>query len=152
GGWLEGIPPARRDHYQRSPELPQRRSLTPLEKEGRLESPHSAVKTPLSASRPLGGARAAVRHAVEAVALSIGFYLLAVAIAAGLVALPFLEYHFFGRVEIRLIIFGVGTGVLILRSMLPQREKFVPPGPRLKVTDQPRLFDLVSSIASDAHQ
>jgi Zn-dependent protease with chaperone function len=84
---------------------------------------------------------------LAAIALSVGFYALAVGIAGTLIALPFVEYSFFNRMEIRLVIFGVGTGALILQSILPRREKFVVPGPELQPAEHPELADLVRDVA-----
>jgi heat shock protein HtpX len=69
-----------------------------------------------------------------------------------LIALPLIEYALMHRMEIRLVIFGVGTGLLILHAILPRRDRFIPPGPEVLPSDQPRLHELVASVARDCEQ
>src|ERR1041385_6669731 len=78
-------------------------------------------------------------RALVAVFLMIGFYLLALAIAGGLLFIPYAEWTVAGRLHIKLAL-ACGLGALvILWSILPRVDKFVPPGPRLLPDKFPRL-------------
>ena len=87
-----------------------------------------------------------------AVALMIGFYLLALAIAGGLLYIPYAELTYGHRLHFRLA-FGCIIGALaILWSVLPRRDKFKPPGPPLTREQQPRLFTEIESVARSVGQ
>ena len=91
-------------------------------------------------------------RALLALLLFVGFYVLAIAIAGVLVYLPYAEWHFGGRLHLRLALFAlVGAGI-ILWSLLPRFDKFVPPGPELTPQQHPRLFKLIGEVASATGQ
>lgn len=87
------------------------------------------------------------RRAVLAVALLIGFYVFAIAIAVGLLLIPWLEWRIAGRVEGRLGLFAIVGAVAILWSIVPRRDRFEEPGPRLLEPDHPRLFEVLRGVA-----
>jgi hypothetical protein len=70
-------------------------------------------------------------RALLALLLFVGFYVLALGIAGVLVYLPYAEWHFGGRLHVRLALFALGGAAIILWSLLPRFDKFVPPGPEL---------------------
>lgn len=91
-------------------------------------------------------------RAVLAVALMIGFYALALAIAGGLLFIPIAEIKYGRRIHAKLaILCVVGAGV-ILWSILPRRDKFTPPGPLLDPKKQPKLFEELRRIAQATGQ
>jgi len=92
------------------------------------------------------------QRALYAVLLMVGFYVLAIGIAGTLLYLPYAEWHFLGRVEIRLLIFCVGAALAILAAVAPRIDRFVAPGPELAPGDHPRLFSLVDRIATATAQ
>jgi len=92
------------------------------------------------------------RRAAYAVLLMAGFYLLAFGIAAVLLYLPYAEWHYVGRVEIRLAIFSLAAAFAILAAVMPRVDAFDPPGPELTPADHPRLFSLIGEVASATHQ
>lgn len=92
------------------------------------------------------------RRALLAVALMIGFYLLAIAMAAGLLMLPFAEWETIHRVDIRLAIFGLLGAFAIFSAVVPRIDRFPDPGPRLNPNEHPRLFETVSEVAAAAQQ
>ena len=89
-------------------------------------------------------------RAALAVALTIGFYLLALTVALGLIGfavagvvtedVPF---------NIWLAIFCVVTGLTILRAIIPRRHRFEPPGPEVTADDQPELLGEVRRVADE---
>jgi Zn-dependent protease with chaperone function len=93
-----------------------------------------------------------VRRAVLAVALLIGFYVLAIAIAAALLSIPWLEYRLIGRVEGRLGFFAVVGAGAILWALVPRPDRFDDPGPTLREEDHPRLFEVLRGVARDTGQ
>lgn len=98
-------------------------------------------------SRPSLQGRAAL-----AVALLIGFYLLAIGIAVGLLYIPYAEWVYATRVTARILIFCVGGAIAILRGILPRRDRFDPPGPIITAAEQPRLFAVVKEAAAATNQ
>jgi heat shock protein HtpX len=81
-------------------------------------------------------------RALLAVALTVGFYLLALGLIAGLVAVVFIPH-----VPVRLIFFCiVGAGAIAV-SIVPRPSHFDPPGPRLNPAGQPRLFAELDGVA-----
>ncbi len=87
-----------------------------------------------------------------AVALMIGFYVFSLAIAAGLLYLPVAEWRFAGRLDVRLLVFGLGGAVAILSGILPRVDHFRDPGPRLAADTQPRLFEAIGDLAGATGQ
>lgn len=87
-----------------------------------------------------------------AIALTIGFYVLALAIALALIGIPVFAWIERGSFNIWLTIFGVITGVSILVAIVPRRLPFTPPGPPIDAAGQPRLMTAVEQVAADAGQ
>ena len=81
-------------------------------------------------------------RAMLAVALTIGFYVLALGLIAGLIAIVVIT-HAPGR----LLGFCI-VGVLVIAvSIVPRRSRFSPPGPLLNPAGQPRLFAELEGVA-----
>jgi hypothetical protein len=67
-------------------------------------------------------------RAVLAVALMIGFYALALGIAFGLLWVPYAEFVYAHLITPKLALICVLSGVAILWSVLPRRDRFSAPG------------------------
>jgi len=93
----------------------------------------------------------ALRAAI-AVFLMIGFYFMAVAIAAGLLAIPVMEVVFANQIHPKLAILCVIGGLAVLWSILPRFDRFVAPGPQLTAEEHPRLFKMIEDVAREAGQ
>jgi heat shock protein HtpX len=93
-----------------------------------------------------------IRRAVLALVLTVGFYLLAVAVAALLAALPVVEWYYLRRVHWYLLAFGFGGAWLILSAIFPKRQQFHAPGPKLDEQKHPKLFKLIRETAAHAGQ
>src|SRR5688572_15712566 len=91
-------------------------------------------------------------RAALAVLLMVGFYLLALAIAAGLIAIPVVEYLAFHRLHLNVVLWCIGGAVLILWSVLPRWDRFPPPGVPLREEEQPELFAAIGEVAQAAGQ
>lgn len=92
------------------------------------------------------------RRAAFAVLLTLGFYLLALAMSALLLFIPYAEWHYGGRIHARLLLFCVlGAGV-ILWSIIPRLDRFTAPGPLLLPDEQPELFKMLHGVASEMGQ
>jgi heat shock protein HtpX len=98
-------------------------------------------------SRPSFAARA-----VLAIVLMIGFYLLALAIAGGLLFLAYADIAYTKRPSGKLIIGCVIGAGIILWSILPRIDRFEVPWPRLDPREHPRLFALIREVAGAAGQ
>ena len=93
-----------------------------------------------------------IGRAVLAVVLMIGFYLLAVGIASGLLWIPYAEFVYAHRITPKLAIICIIGGVAILWSVLPRFDKFLAPGPELKREKYPKLFQELESVAKATNQ
>lgn len=79
-------------------------------------------------------------------ALTIGFYLLVAVLAATLIALPFLEWRYLGRLHFQLLLAPI-AGIGLLWAAVPRRERFEAPGVELSESDQPELFRVIGEVA-----
>jgi len=91
-------------------------------------------------------------RAVLAVGLLITFYVLALAITGGLLFIPYAMVVYGHRVYFRVALFCVIGAVVILWSILPRPDRFIPPGPRLKPDEQSRLSEVVHNVAKATGQ
>jgi Zn-dependent protease with chaperone function len=91
-------------------------------------------------------------RAIGAILLMVGFYALALVMAGALLAIPFAEFRYAHRVDLRLALFGVLGGFAILRAIVPRRDRFDPPGPELRPDAQPRLFAAIAGVAQATGQ
>lgn len=89
---------------------------------------------------------------VLAIILMIGFYLLAIAIAAALVWVCYAMVAYAHRIPVKLLLLClIGAGA-ILWSILPRFDRFQAPGPRLLPDKHPRLFKELQQIAQATGQ
>jgi heat shock protein HtpX len=86
-------------------------------------------------------------RAVLALGLMVGFYLFALGIAALLLAVPFLEHELIGHVTGKLSIAAVMGAGAIVWALLPRRDRFEEPGPRLEPAEHPRLYEALSDLS-----
>jgi len=91
-------------------------------------------------------------RALAALLLFIGFYVLALAIAGGLLALVYWTTTHVRRIPLKLILLAVVAAATILWSLLPRADEFEPPGPQLRPEDAPRLFEVLEEVARAAGQ
>ena len=94
---------------------------------------------------PVGGPSLAGRFAA-AIALTIAFYVLAITIAAGLLAVAILPWVW-GHGNPFVSITGLVLGCTILVAIVPRRGRFTPPGVRVTGEDQPALVGLIDEEA-----
>ncbi len=87
------------------------------------------------------------RRAFVAVALTIGFYTLAISIALGLLFLVYVQIMWADDINARAIFFCLIGGLVILWSILPRFERFVAPGPELNEHEHPELFAMLREVA-----
>lgn len=91
-------------------------------------------------------------RALAMLVLFVGFYLLALAVAAVLIAAPVLELVLVNRLHPQLLLASV-AGLGILWALVPRRrEAWVDPGPRFTAETQPDLTALVHHVATTAGQ
>jgi heat shock protein HtpX len=98
----------------------------------------------------LGGSFA--RGIVVAIALLVAFYVAALAVALGALALAVLQWTTGLPQNIWLTLACVVTGGTILWSIAPRRRPFVPPGPELPESRAPEVHRLVAEVAHAAEQ
>lgn len=96
--------------------------------------------------------RSLAARAMLALALMVGFYLLALGIAGLLFYLPYAEWRYLDRVDLRLVVFGLAGGLGILAAALPRVDRFPDPGPELTPAAHPRLFDAITGVARSTNQ
>ena len=86
-------------------------------------------------------------RAVAAVALTVGFYALALAIAAAMIGGPIAAWAINGRFNVFVTIGLFAAGFTILRAMVPARDRFVAPGPKMTKTGHPELYGELEAVA-----
>src|SRR5437773_4393541 len=91
-------------------------------------------------------------RAVLAVVLMIGFYILAVAVAAGLLYIPYVEMTYAHRIHFKLALICLLGALAIIWSVLPRFDKFESPGPQLTRGQHPRLFEELDGVAQSVEQ
>jgi Zn-dependent protease with chaperone function len=91
-------------------------------------------------------------RAILALLLTIGFYALALAIAGGLLYGVYLEVAYSRHIVIKPTIFAVFAAAVILWSILPRIDRFVPPGPLLTEERYPDLFAVIRDLAARTEQ
>ena len=99
----------------------------------------------MAAPGPGRGPSLAGRFAA-AIALTIAFYVLAIAIAAGLLAVAILPWVW-GHGNPFVSITGLVLGCTILVAIVPRRGRFTPPGVRITHDEQPALAGLIDDEA-----
>jgi Zn-dependent protease with chaperone function len=100
----------------------------------------------------MGHDRSLAGRALIMLALFIGFYVLAIAVAMTLIAAPVLEIMFLNRLHIYVVVLAF-AGLGILWSLVPRRrEKWVDPGPRFSAETQPELTWLIRRVADKVGQ
>jgi Zn-dependent protease with chaperone function len=82
----------------------------------------------------------------------IGFYVLAISVAAALFYIPYAEWVYFQRIHFKLAFGCCAAGAVVLWSIVPRRDRFEAPGPELRESEQPGLFGLIRNVAGDAKQ
>jgi heat shock protein HtpX len=82
-----------------------------------------------------------------AVALTVVFYVLAIGIGLGLIALPILGWIELHHGNIWLTLFMIVAGFTVLRAIVPRRQPFNEPGLRIEPDAQPRLTEMITSVA-----
>src|SRR5262245_37967839 len=91
-------------------------------------------------------------RALLAVILMIGFYLLAFAISAGLLYIPYAEVVYADHITHKLILILILAACAMLWSILPRFDKFPPPGPKLTRDEHPKLFEEIEAVARATKQ
>lgn len=86
-------------------------------------------------------------RAVLAVVLMVGFYLLALGIAGGLLYIPYAEAVYAHRLHGKLALGCIIGAGAILWAVLPRIDKFEAPGPQLTKQNQPKLFAEIEDVA-----
>jgi Zn-dependent protease with chaperone function len=92
-------------------------------------------------------------RALLALALAVGFYLLAVSVALLLFAAPLVEILVLERIHLKLMLFCWVGAALVLGSLAPRPDPFTAPGPELERANHPRLFaenDRIAGLAGQA--
>ena len=91
-------------------------------------------------------------RAFLAALLFVGFYVLALGLAALLLAVPWAMYRTTERVQAQLSLACIVGALVILYSVFPRIDRFVPPGPQLKPGPNLKLFALIRRIAKATGQ
>ena len=87
-----------------------------------------------------------------ALLLMIGFYAFSLAIAGGLLWIPYASYVYLDRIDGRLVLFCVIGAATILWALIPRIDRFEPPGPRLTPGNAPHLFNIIEGVATATSQ
>ena len=90
-----------------------------------------------------------VQRSILAIALMLGFYALALGMAGAFLGIIYVQVVYGDEISIRLAVPCLFFALAILFTMVPRRDRFVAPGPRVEESDEPRLFAFVREIAND---
>lgn len=93
-----------------------------------------------------------VLRSIVAILLLIGFYVLALGIAAGLLWLVYAQIFLAHHVIVKLVLVCLALAGMILWSVVPRPDHFEPPGPRLSEQEHPRLFEQIRDVARRTEQ
>src|SRR4051812_24393225 len=105
----------------------------------------------MSSTAPTPAGPSLAGRFAAAIALFIGFYVLALVVAAGLFALAILPWFAGGvHANLWLTVTLLFVGGSILAAIVPRRLPFVTPGLQVTAAEQPRLFELVAAEAERA--
>lgn len=91
-------------------------------------------------------------RALVALLLSIGFYALALGIAAFLLWVIYAEFVIVQHINLYLTLACLAGVWIIVGALLPRRDRFVPPGPKLTQSEHPKLFVEIEAIAKATNQ
>jgi len=91
-------------------------------------------------------------RAIIAILLMIGFYALSLLVAGLLVWIPYAEWVYLERLDLRIALGCLFAALLILYSMIPRRDKFTAPGPLVTKDQHPRLFEELANLAAQTKQ
>jgi Zn-dependent protease with chaperone function len=93
-----------------------------------------------------------IQRVVLAILLMVGFYVLAVAVIGSLLWIPYAEYTYLHRLDLRIGLGCIGSAIALALSLVPRRDHFIPPGPLLDEGAEPRLFSFVREVAAATGQ
>ena len=124
------------------------------------QKPHliaPAIAAPYNSAPPMSSTSVSrdssiAARALMALLLMVGFYMLAVGVSAALLWIPYAEYVYLDRVDLRIALGCIGAAAAILWALLPRADKFTPPGPHLARTDAPYLFEIIERVARTTGQ
>lgn len=91
-------------------------------------------------------------RAILALALMIGFYVVALTIGIGLLYIPIAIAMYSHAFSLKILIICWIAGGSILFAIIPRVDRFVGPGPRLTESEQPRLFQEIQRVAAESQQ
>ena len=91
-------------------------------------------------------------RAAVAIALMVGFYVLALGLSWGLLWVAYADLTRAQHPAGRLILFCVVGAGSVLWAIVPRPDRFEPPGPRLAPHQQPELFALIADVAKATEQ
>jgi Zn-dependent protease with chaperone function len=91
-------------------------------------------------------------RSIVAILLLVGFYVLALGIAGGLLWLVYAQIFLAHHVFLKLVLVCLVLAFMILWSVLPRPDRFDPPGPRLSEDEHPRLFEQIRDVAARTGQ
>ena len=103
-------------------------------------------RTTTHAPMPLAG------RALLALALMVGFYLLALGLCALLLYIPYAELRYLHRVHPQIALSCLVGTWIILWAILPRFDRFAAPGPRLTSEASPQLFETIRDVAAATGQ
>ncbi len=98
------------------------------------------------------GSSSLAARALTAVALLVGFYILALSIAAVLVYIPYAELVYAHRIHFKLAFGCIAAAAVILWSIVPHIDRFVAPGPELRPERHPELFKAIREVGERTKQ
>ncbi len=91
-------------------------------------------------------------RALLALALMVGFYILALGISGGLLWVAYADFALTNRVHPKIIVGCVFLAGAVLWSIIPRMDRFEPPGLKLDSVRHPKLFAEIERVAKATKQ
>ena len=120
-------------------------------RERSIEEASAGAQTAARSTQPEGTSWL-VQRAMLALALMVGFYLFALLIVIALLSIPYAESMVLNRVDFRIAGACIGAALAVLWALVPRKDRFNPPGPRLDDSTSPRLFQVIREVAAATRQ
>ena len=96
--------------------------------------------------------RSLATRAMLAIALMVGYYVLAIGVCVALLWVPYAEYTYLNRLDFRIALACLVGAATILFAIVPRPDRFTAPGPQLTSSTAPQLFAMIDDVASATSQ
>ncbi|NNE07702.1 MAG: M48 family metalloprotease [Gemmatimonadetes bacterium] len=91
-------------------------------------------------------------RALLSIGLLVGFYVIALGTAFALILIAYVDVTTGTLVHLKVVLFAGFGALVILYSIFPRIDRFLPPGPRVSANQEGELFAMIREVAKAAEQ